>query len=578
MFEPVDRETERELFDRIDPDEMARHLDAFEGLERVSGTEAEWEASEYVVETLTEYGLDASMNAFEGYVSVPEDATVAVTSPSPRTFADAITVSFGASTPRGGVSGELVHLDDVGGDPGDLPDLTGKVLFVEGLSAPHVAVGATEANAEAVVFASLDEHLHEGIVSPVWGTPDTESVEDLPDVPVACVSGSDGEWIADRFDHGTVEVSVETSVRTDVTELPNPVGTLEGAESDRYFVVGNHVDSWYEGITDNATAMATTLEVARIMAEAEPKRGLVVGFWTAHSTGRYAGSTRYVDDNWLDLRENGVAYLHVDLVGLDGADALWFQHMAELGDEHRDAMETATDFAVGVGGDSFLGASGRPARNSDQSFWGTGLSSLLSGARFEPGTERGGPVGGGWWWHTPEDTRDKVDMDVLAEETKLYVALASRICNSPALPHDYRRTIGDFEEMLDDVEAAAGEDLRFGAARADLDALAAALDEAYGIAESAGDDDELAAAVEDLQVDLGNALTPALYTSGPDTEQEPATPYARLPQLRAAEGLSEAAGAERLFAETEASRGLNRVRHRVRRATERARRFTEHWG
>jgi hypothetical protein len=578
MFEPVDREAERELFDRIDPDEMARHLDAFEGLERVSGTEAEWEASEYIVETLEEYGLDASMNAFDGYVSVPESATVEVTSPSPRTFEEAITVSFGASTPRGGVSGELVSFDDLGGDPDDLPDLTGKVLFVEGLSAPHLAVAATEANAEALIFASPDDHVHEGIVSPVWGTPDTESVDDLPDVPVASLPGEAGEWVADRFAHGTVEVSVETSVRTEVMELPNPVGKLEGAESDRYFVVGNHVDSWYEGITDNATAMATTLEVARIMAEEEPKRGLVVGFWTAHSTGRYTGSTRYVDDNWLDLRANGVAYLHIDLVGLDGADALWFQHMAELGAEHRDAMETATDFEVGVGGDSFLGAAGRPARNSDQSFWGTGLSSLLSGARFEPGTERGGPVGGGWWWHTPDDTRDKVDMDVLAEETKLYVALASRICNSPALPHDYRAVVDDFEEMFDDVEEAAGEDLGFDAARADLDSLDAALESAYEIAGGAGDDPALATAVEDLQVDLGNTLTPALYTSGPDTEQEPATPYARLPALRAAADLSEQEGAKKLFAETETRRGLNRVRHRIQDATERTERFTENWG
>lgn len=29
MLDLIDRETERELFDRIDPDEMASHLDAF---------------------------------------------------------------------------------------------------------------------------------------------------------------------------------------------------------------------------------------------------------------------------------------------------------------------------------------------------------------------------------------------------------------------------------------------------------------------------------------------------------------------------------------------------------------------
>ena len=142
------------------------------------------------------------------------------------------------------------------------------------------------------------------------------------------------------------------------------------------------------------------------------------------------GSAWYADTNWLDLRRNGVAYLHIDLPGLKGADSLWYQHMAELADEHFDAMQSATTLELRGQEESYLGATGRPARNSDQSFWGTGLSSLLSGGRLSPNTEEGGPVGGGWWWHTPEDTADKVDYDVMIEETRLYLALAARIQSS----------------------------------------------------------------------------------------------------------------------------------------------------
>jgi len=66
MLTPVDRETEEELRERVDVDELERHVDAFDGTERVSGTDDEWEASEYVVETLREYGCEAELLDFEG--------------------------------------------------------------------------------------------------------------------------------------------------------------------------------------------------------------------------------------------------------------------------------------------------------------------------------------------------------------------------------------------------------------------------------------------------------------------------------------------------------------------------------
>jgi hypothetical protein len=319
--------------------------------------------------------------------------------------------------------------------------------------------------------------------------------------------------------------------------------------------------------------MAATLELARLFAEQEPKRGLVFGFWSAHSTGRYAGSAWYADTNWLDLRENGVAYLHIDLNGLLGADSLWYQHMAELGDEHIDAMRTATKFPLREGDDSWLGDSDRPARNSDQSFWGAGLSSLLSGARLTPGTAEGGPIGGGWWWHTPEDTRDKVDMDVLVEETKLYVALAARICESPVLPHDYTATVDDIETVLDEI-ASETDSVTFENTVARLDTLRSSLtDVNEQITARAADDAAFAATVEDLQVRLGNLLIPALYMEVADYAQEPAVSHERLPYLRIATDLDEAAGRDNVFSEVSLRRGQNKLDHRIQQAQEAVDRF-----
>ena len=571
MIEQVDREADRKLRERVDVDALQQHVDAFDGTERVSGTDDEWEASEYVVETLREYGCEAELLEFEGYISVPEDGRVDVTAPTRRTFDEAITTSFSASTPPSGVSSEVVRIGDVTEETVDAADVEGKIAFTTGLPTPEPITLLEAAGAEAVIYQSSNpDHLHEMIVTPVWGTPGLDNEEAIPDLPVVEITRKAGDWLLDRCDEGPVEATVTTEVTTELATLPCPVGRIAGTESERYMVVGNHVDSWYEGITDNATAMAATLELARVFAQDPPARGVVFGFWPAHSTGRYAGSAWWADREWLDLRENGVAYYHLDLNGLRGADGLWRQEMAELADEHVDVLETAGDLPLLEGGEAGFLGNDRPARNSDQSFWGAGLTSLLSGARLEPGGD-GGPVGGGWWWHTPEDTRDKVDFDVLAEETRIAVALASRICNSPVLPHDYRATVSDVREQIEGIESET--DRRFEPIHTELDALGAALEEAYAVVEDvSGWESSTAAAAEDLQVALGNELIPALYMSRRDYDHEPALPHQPLPKLRRAAAVDGTRRRER-FATTTLTREVTRLRHRLRNATDAAERF-----
>ncbi|MFB6135754.1 MAG: M28 family peptidase [Halobacteriaceae archaeon] len=576
MLSAIDRETENRLFDEIERSEFERHLDAFEGLRRYPGTDDERRASEYVVETLSEYGVDATLHTHEGYVSVPESATVTVTTPTRKELGDAITVAFSASTPPDGTTGAVVAVEDASDIGGDA---AGEILLLpEGNPNSGRVRAAEEAGARAVICQSPNEHVYEGIVSPVWGAPTPDDVDDLPSLPVAEVPHAAGEWLRDRLRRGPVEATVNTQVTTETRTLPCPVGRIEG-RSDRYLLVGNHVDSWHEGITDNATAMAATLEIARILADRDLERGVVFGFWAAHSTGRYAGSTWYADEHWMDLRENGVAYLHLDLNGLKGADSLWYQHMAELEAEHLDAMDVATDLAIGETSEGYLGATGRPARNSDQSFWGAGLTSLLSGARLPPESEEGGPLGGGWWWHTPEDTRDKVDLDVLVEETKLYLALTARLCASPVLPHDYRATVDDFETVLDEIEESADEAFDFEGPRGRLTRLDALLDEVYTEVDArVPADDALSRAFEDLQVRLGNVLNPALYLGGEEYEQEAALPgYARLPYLRAAESLPGSTGRDRQFTLTALRRGTNKLEHRLATAIRHTEQFRERW-
>ncbi|WP_138005616.1 M28 family peptidase [Halalkalirubrum salinum] len=568
MFTPIDRTTEINLQDEIDPANLEAHVTRFSGLHRYPATDDQWEAAEYIVDELSASGVEVEMQTVEAYTSVPESACVTVTSPVTKDFDDAITTAFSVSTPTGGVSGKVVFVDSIDHNPIDLAHVENKIVFTRGLPTPAPVQTLEEAGAKAVIFQSPGEHtVHDMIVSPVWGNPSVDDVAELPNIPIAEIHHEDGEWLAEQIFGDAVEVTVEAQTRTKQRELPCPIARVEGTESDRYVVVGNHIDSWYEGVTDNGTAIAASMELARIFAENPPKRGLVVGFWPGHSMGRYAGSARYADENWLDLRNNGVAYLHLDLNGLDGADQLWFQHMAEVEDEHFDILEDASLPLGTEGGDGdLIGTTDRPGRNSDQSFWGTGLSSLLSGARFGADNEAGGPIGGGWWWHTPEDTLDKVDFEVLSEEMELYTAIISRFCNSVVLPHDFRKTAAEIRSVVEELDAAAEGRADFTPVYTRLDSLESSLDEFTAIVNDV-EQDEIVDRIEDVQVELGNKLIPALYMEAPEYEHDPALPHKLLPYLRLAATLPDRSGPRRGFAQTKVTRSISKLAHRIEEAT-----------
>ena len=71
-----------------------------------------------------------------------------------------------------------------------------------------------------------------------------------------------------------------------------------------------------------------------------------------------------------------------------------------------------------------MSLSGIPKQDTDLSRW---MERLFGTAGFP------------WWWHTRDDTIDKIDADVLALDTKVYVAAALRLVDAPVLPLDHVR-------------------------------------------------------------------------------------------------------------------------------------------
>ena len=560
---------EAALLPAVSADSLMTHARAIATWERESGSPGEARAFDYIEGCLKGYGLEVERREIEAYISLPLESRVLLPD---GTVIGALTHSFSASTGPEGLEAELVD----GGD-GTVETLTrvgarGKLALVDNFATPAKAWAAQEAGTLGQLFTNLD-HLHNMIVTTIWGTPSPETAWRIPKLPCCSIKKVDAENLRARLRTGPLRVRLVTRVRTEWMPIPHLTGHLAGAE-EAFTLFSGHVDAWHHGAMDNGSANATMLEVARLLGgqRGRLRRGLRLAFWSGHSHGRYAGSAWYADHAWRELERNGVLHLNVDSTGAKGATDFTVFH----------ATEDAADFAEAVVAD-VTGQRGRArhfSRAGDQSFWGIGLpSAFMSMSQLPPqDTEFGrtterlfGTSGFPWWWHTLEDTIDKLDGDVLARDTRVFVASALRLCNAPVLPLGPARAARAVADTAAELHAAAGGRMDLASLVAAARGLAAALDAAGpGLARLAEGDGRDTVAANRLLMRLSRVLVPLLFTGGDRFAHDLAVgipPLAGLQPVRDLPGMDAAANLTK-FSLAALGRERNRAQHALDVASE----------
>src|SRR5918997_3919797 len=454
---------EKEIVEAVSPERLMTDTEAIARWTRLSGTQEERESFDYVEDVLRDLGLQTTRHAGWAYISLPEGAELSVGGVE----VPAITHSMVPQTPEGGLELPLVYVGQ--GTPEDYAakDVRGKAVLAEGIAIPGKAQAAEDAGAAVCIFANADEHVHEMIVSTVWGSPTSETSDELPRIPVASVNVAGGEMLREALgENDSPTVRLRTRVCTRWTEIPTLTVQVDGAEEpERFVLLSGHIDSWHLGAMDNGSANALMLETLRVLLSHREtfRRSLRVAFWSGHSHGRYAGSTWYADNFWEDLHDNCVLHLNADSTGGRGATVVTEgQAMAETRDCAADVIRELT-------GVEFTGT--RFGRAGDQSFMGHGIPSLFMSLSEQPPSEgdsaggfaeliggQGGKSGGlGWWWHTTEDTLDKIDPDLLVRDTQIYAAIAYRFLSSRVVPLDVRAAAEELLGHLREWQRRAGE-------------------------------------------------------------------------------------------------------------------------
>ena len=519
---------------------MDEELDSIVQYDRLSGSPGEIAAVDYLVRTLQAEGIQVKVDTFLAYISDPVSATVEV--PGTDFAPEAITVS-GSGDVQGLVAplvdmgnlralppllteaGERIILDAEGptgsGESPPVPNLQGAIALVTGQPRPDPVIQLSLMGAVGVVFVNPEERLNDLTTTSVWGTPSLQDYHRIPTLPVAQVKRSDGDRLRSMLEGGSVEISMSTETRTGWKPLHVAVATIPGPTPDApYVLAGGHLDAWYHGGTDNGGANVAMLELARAFSRHQDRllRGLVVAWWPGHSNGRYAGSTWYVDQRFDELRRRALAYVNFE--GLGQIDAKRFGASATT------SLSGLARFVVDEGvGESIRPST--PGRNSDQSFNGVGLPLLqLNHSRLSED-------GGYWWWHTPDDTRDKVDARVLKVDADLYASALAHLLAEPVFPVSLSAPVERLGTLLRDRQEQAGDHFDLGEALRRQSELLDLVRQVEGSLPSTVDPE-----VDLALVDILRPLHRVLYTGLGPYHPDPAVSVGALPGLNAVEMLT----------------------------------------
>jgi hypothetical protein len=523
----------------VSSENLDRHTRAISRWVRLSGTEDERHAFDYVRTELESYGYAVNQYESEALIGYPGVSSLEVLSP------DSIDIScngysLSPATSPDGIQGDLVYVGNGMAIDYIDQDVAGKIVLSDGLAMPAKTVAATRAGAIGHIHIN-DTLIHEMCISPVWGTAVPATKDLLPSLPSVGVTQADGDQLKQSLSRAPVQIRLVTQPYREWQLIPTLTADLPGQQEDRFVLFSGHIDSWHYGAMDNGTANATQIEVARLLADHREslRRGVRLAFWSGHSHGRYAGSAWYADQYWQELHDKCVCHVNIDSVGARGADVLEeAPTMAETYDFARDVLRDITSVELTYK---------RISRSGDQSFWGHGIPSIFISlseqaiddsptakamGQFLGSGSRGGGLG--WWWHTTQDTIDKIDAANLLRDARVYAETLWRLCTKEYLPLNYASAANELLEAVSRYEEMS--EARFDLSRTTR--LATTLVERL---KSINIERFTPENANTFLMDLGRILIPINYTKEGPFSQDLALGSAALPGFSDLNGLAESA-------------------------------------
>ena len=200
----------------------------------------------------------------------------------------------------------------------------------------------------------------------------------------------------------------------------------------------------------------------------------------------------------------------------------------------------------------------RFGRGADQSFWGAEIPyNIMTRYEVLPDHKDTAAPGGSPWWHTVEDTYEKIGLDVLQKEAEIFSEMVLSFADLPVLPVDFDSYFQQMLDRLEDVDLHSDDAFSFGACRDAVLHLKELALRSYAAADDSSKN-------KILKIVAGK-MNWLMQTYGSRHGQDLAYAYGMFPHLTAVRGIYKAntADSEFLFYMTEFVRQKNRLLYEI---------------
>ena len=401
-----------EFFEELDVENMFIAIEKLTKEPRLTGTESEKQAASFLTEQLEGYGytVDVQTFEFEKY-RAPTSLRLTI-----DRFNETLSPAAFQFSVSGHVTGEIVEAGlGLESDYNDI-DADGKIAIVaaERTSFHELVRNAGHAGAAAIII-----YFPQGYPINRWSL----GKHDDAFIPALALSYEEGKALLDHMKtDGPVngEVTIEGS-HIDKAESQNLIALkqpdFKTNNSKEIITIGAHYDSVKQapGANDNASGTAVVLELARALRDVPTHKEIRFLFFGAEEVG-LLGSEYYVSTLSKKDRKRSVAMFNLDMVGSADAGKLAIQTV--------DGTANAVTKAASKAYEELHGHSvsiGSGGRSDHTPFQKAGIDAALF--IYYPPEE---------WYHSPEDTVDKISKEKLLNVAKIVGKSALEL----TLPHN----------------------------------------------------------------------------------------------------------------------------------------------
>jgi aminopeptidase YwaD len=544
------------LSQELDNARMVKYVYDIGQWHRYTGSDQGEACVDYILNNLKQAGIPVKTETYDAYVSLPVDEGTQLML-SDGQICRLIGDVYSAAAQD--LPCELVY--DVWSEKKKIYTLEererfaafkGKLVLTHA-SGGEFAEQLARAGAVGMIHISISKggFIHHGNIGAEWGTPSAAKAGQIVRIPSASIAYEDGNQLIARLKKEKVTARLTINVITEIRKSRMVIADIEGKHK-QFVLINGHYDSWYEGITDNAASDAMMMELAKVFWNHREhlERSVRIAWWSGHSDARYAGSTWYCDHHFLELHKWCVGNINLDLAGCKYSEQVRARTTCMEGEPFTQAV---IEKYTGLKAKAYIPM----IRGGDQSFWGTRIPINIM-LKYEPTDEkRISPCpSGGPWWHTEQDTIDKLDEAILYRDALMNLEMACKVLNAEVLPVQMVAFAGKMKIFLDEIDADTAADFNLDEVKAALRAFvpyAAKLERAVEGTE--------AGSADDIIKRVAGELVRLVYTSGSPYQQDRSTAYLPFGVLRKAMGMNRenTSDVHYLFEMTEFQRACNRI-------------------